>query len=81
MKYQNILDGKTQCSVCPRQCILKNGQRGFCHVRQNIDGNIVLTSYGFNTGLAVDPIEKKPLYHFLPSSASKPRPVAMPLTA
>lgn len=68
MKYQNILDGKTQCSVCPRQCILKNGQRGFCHVRQNIDGNIVLTSYGFNTGLAVDPIEKKPLYHFLPSS-------------
>ena len=44
MKYQNILNDKTQCTVCPRQCVLKNGQCGFCHVRQNIDGNIVFYS-------------------------------------
>ena len=68
MKYQNILKDKVQCTVCPRECILSDGQRGFCHVRQNQGGDIVLTSYGYNTGLAVDPIEKKPLYHFYPTS-------------
>lgn len=68
MNYQNNLTNKIQCTVCPRQCVLKNGQRGFCHVRQNIDGKIILTSYGYNTGLAIDPIEKKPLYHFYPTS-------------
>lgn len=48
--------------------MLKEGQRGFCQIRQNLGGNVVLTSYGYNTGLAVDPIEKKPLYHFYPGS-------------
>lgn len=68
MKYQNKLGEKTQCTVCPRNCILKENQRGFCHVRQNVGGDIILTSHGYNTGLAIDPIEKKPLYHFYPSS-------------
>lgn len=69
MKYQHTLDGnKVQCTICPRNCKLSNGQKGFCSVRQNIDGEITLTTYGFNTGLAIDPIEKKPLYHFLPGS-------------
>ena len=69
MKYQNLLtNGKIQCTLCPRQCILKNGQRGFCHVRRNINGNISLETYGYNTGLAIDPIEKKPLYQFYPTS-------------
>lgn len=69
MQYQNTLnDNKVQCTICPRKCILAEGQKGFCQVRQNIQGNVVLTSYGYNTGLAVDPIEKKPLYHFYPSS-------------
>ena len=68
MKYQNTLKDRVQCLLCPRQCVLKNNQRGFCHIRQNIDGNVVLTSYGYNTGLAIDPIEKKPLYHFYPAS-------------
>lgn len=68
MKYQNILNDKVQCTICPRYCVLKENQRGFCNIRQNINGNIVLTSYGFNTGLAIDPIEKKPLFHFYPSS-------------
>ena len=69
MKYQSPLkDNTLKCEVCPRVCILKEGQRGFCHIRQNLNGEIILTSYGYTTGLAIDPIEKKPLYHFLPSS-------------
>lgn len=70
MKYQNILkNDKVQCTICPRNCILSNGQEGFCHVRKNIYGEIILDTYGYNTGLAIDPIEKKPLYHFYPESS------------
>lgn len=69
MKYQNTLsDNITQCTICPRNCKLKEGQSGFCHIRKNINGEIILTSYGYNTGLNIDPIEKKPLYHFYPGS-------------
>ena len=69
MNYQNNLtNGNIQCAICPRKCSLKNGQKGFCHVRSNKDGNIVLDTYGYNTGLAIDPIEKKPLYQFYPTS-------------
>lgn len=69
MKYQNILqNNNVQCTICPRKCILKEGAEGFCHVRKNIGGNIVLESYGYNTGLAIDPIEKKPLYQFYPTT-------------
>lgn len=69
MKYQNILSNdKVQCTICPRNCILKEGQEGFCHVRKNYGSNIVLMSYGYNTGLAIDPIEKKPLYQFYPTT-------------
>ncbi len=56
------------CDLCPRQCTIPPGKTGFCYVRQNQDGKLVLTAYGRNCGLAVDPIEKKPLYHFLPGS-------------
>ena len=70
MKYQNILtNGKVQCTICPRNCIFSEGQSGFCKVRKNVNNNIVLVSYGYNTGLAIDPIEKKPLYQFYPGSA------------
>lgn len=70
MKYQNVLnDDRVQCTVCPRNCILKNGQEGFCHVRKNENGEIILTTYGYNTGLSIDPIEKKPLYQFYPKSS------------
>ncbi len=65
---QRTDDGRLQCTVCPRQCRLKPGQRGCCFVRQCIDDRIVLTAYGHPSGAAVDPIEKKPLYHFLPGS-------------
>lgn len=69
MSYQNTLkDNKVQCMICPRNCKLASGQRGFCNIRQNIQGKINLTSYGCTTGLAIDPIEKKPLYHFFQGS-------------
>lgn len=69
MKYQNRLsDNKVQCTICPRNCKLDEGQSGFCQIRKNVKGEVVLTSYGYNTGLSVDPIEKKPLYHFYPGS-------------
>ena len=61
-------DGRVQCDVCPRACRLREGQRGFCFVRMRQDDAIVLTTYGRSSGYCVDPIEKKPLHHFLPGS-------------
>ncbi|MCS7238021.1 MAG: AmmeMemoRadiSam system radical SAM enzyme [Thermoguttaceae bacterium] len=57
------------CDLCPRHCSLKEGARGFCFVRQNRGGQIVLTTYGRSTGFCIDPIEKKPLNQFYPGSA------------
>jgi pyruvate formate lyase activating enzyme len=62
-------DGRIQCDLCPRACKVGEGQRAFCFVRQNVDGEMVLTTYGRSTGFCVDPIEKKPLNHFLPGTA------------
>lgn len=61
-------DGRIQCDVCPRNCRLTNDQRGFCFVRANVDGKIALTTYGRSSGFCIDPIEKKPLNHFLPGT-------------
>lgn len=57
------------CDLCPRQCVMKEGDRGFCFVRQNIGGQMMLTTYGRSTGFCIDPIEKKPLNHFLPGTS------------
>jgi pyruvate formate lyase activating enzyme len=62
-------DGRVQCDVCPRACRLHEGQRGFCFVRKRQQDAIVLTTYGRSSGYCVDPVEKKPLNHFLPGSA------------
>ena len=62
-------DGRILCEVCPRYCSLKDGQRGFCFVRQNIGGEMVLTTYGRSSGFCIDPIEKKPLNHFYPGTS------------
>ena len=62
-------DGRVQCTVCPHECRLKEGQRGICFVRACQGGELVLTTYGRSSGFCVDPIEKKPLNHFLPGSA------------
>lgn len=62
-------DGRVQCDLCPRLCKLKEGQRGFCFVRMCEGGEIVMTTYGRSSGYCVDPIEKKPLNHFLPGTS------------
>ncbi len=62
-------DGRIECDVCPRACRLREGQRGLCFVRARQGDAVVLTSYGRSSGFCVDPIEKKPLDHFLPGSA------------
>ena len=61
-------DGRLLCTLCPRFCRLSEGQAGFCYIRQNRDGAMVSLGYGRPTGFAVDPIEKKPLHHFLPGT-------------
>ncbi len=57
------------CDLCPRHCALKEGDRGFCFVRQNLGQQMVLTTYGRSTGFCIDPIEKKPLNHFFPGTS------------
>ena len=67
--WRSLDDGRIECTVCPRACRLREGQRGFCFVRAHVGDAIVLESYGRSSGFCVDPIEKKPLYHFLPGSS------------
>ncbi len=66
--WHRLDDGRVQCDVCPRACKLKEGARGLCFVRARQDDAIVLTTYGRSSGFCIDPIEKKPLNHFLPGS-------------
>ncbi|MDH5718463.1 MAG: AmmeMemoRadiSam system radical SAM enzyme [Spirochaetia bacterium] len=61
-------EGKVICDLCPRGCKLKEGQRGLCFVRARENNEIVSTTYGRSSGFCVDPIEKKPLYHFYPQT-------------
>ena len=66
--WHTLEDGRVMCDVCPRACKLHEGQRGLCFVRACQSGKIVLTTYGRSSGFCVDPIEKKPLNHFLPGT-------------
>ena len=66
--FRPLEDGRVRCEICPRYCDLKEGQRAFCFVRQARGDEVVLTSYGRSTGFCIDPIEKKPLNHFLPGT-------------
>jgi pyruvate formate lyase activating enzyme len=66
--WHRLEDGRIQCDVCPRYCRLNEGQRGLCFVRGRQDDRIVLTTYGRSSGFCIDPIEKKPLNHYLPGS-------------
>ncbi len=69
-RYWHALDdGRIQCDVCPRDCKLREGQKGFCFVREREGDQIVLSTYGRSSGFAIDPIEKKPLNHFYPGSS------------
>ena len=67
--WHRLPDGRIQCDLCPRDCKLHEGQRGFCFVRGRENDEMVLTTYGRSSGFCVDPIEKKPLNHFFPGSS------------
>ncbi|MDO8605971.1 MAG: AmmeMemoRadiSam system radical SAM enzyme [Phaeospirillum sp.] len=66
--WHRLDDGRVQCDLCPRLCRLHDGQRGLCFVRACADGGMVLTTYGRSSGFCIDPVEKKPLNHFLPGT-------------
>ncbi|HEY6611336.1 MAG TPA: AmmeMemoRadiSam system radical SAM enzyme [Pseudomonas sp.] len=67
--WHSLPDGRIQCDLCPRDCKLRDGQRGACFVRMREGEQVVLTTYGRSSGFCIDPIENKPLNHFLPGSA------------
>lgn len=66
--WHGLDDGRVQCDVCPRACVMREGQRGLCFVRGCEHGAVVLLTYGRSSGFCVDPVEKKPLNHFLPGT-------------
>ena len=66
--WQAAAHDRIECVLCPRRCNLKEGDKGFCFVRENRDGVIALSTYGKSTGFCIDPIEKKPLNHFYPGT-------------
>jgi pyruvate formate lyase activating enzyme len=67
--WRTLDDGRIECDLCPRECRLHEGQRGACFVRQRVNDQLILTTYGRSSGFCVDPIEKKPLAHFYPGSS------------
>jgi len=70
MFYEKLEDKTVKCFLCAHHCIIKNGKRGICYVRKNVDGTLYSLVYGKVVSMNIDPIEKKPLFHFLPASTS-----------
>lgn len=66
--YKKLLENKVQCIACNHRCVISDGKRGICGVRENVDGKLQLLVYGLIISENVDPIEKKPLYRFLPKT-------------
>ncbi|MCK4585671.1 AmmeMemoRadiSam system radical SAM enzyme, partial [candidate division WOR-3 bacterium] len=66
MYYEKLQDGKVRCNLCFHKCLLTPGKTGLCLGRKNIEGKLYAINYGRTTSLGMDPIEKKPLYHFFP---------------
>jgi pyruvate formate lyase activating enzyme len=66
--YRKLVNNSVNCQLCPRRCIIPQGKRGFCGVRENKEGALYALSYGKLVAIHIDPIEKKPLFHFLPGS-------------
>ena len=66
--YEKLDNDYVRCNVCARRCVIPPGKRGMCQVRQNFNGTLYVFSYGNLSSVAVDPIEKKPFFHFWPGS-------------
>jgi pyruvate formate lyase activating enzyme len=67
--YDKLEDKKVKCKTCSWRCAIKDGKRGFCGVRENRGGTLYVLNYGLVSSANVDPIEKKPLFHFYPGSS------------
>jgi pyruvate formate lyase activating enzyme len=70
MLYEKAAQGKVKCLLCAHRCVIRPGRRGICAVRENMDGTLMSLVYGRLVSMNIDPIEKKPLFHFLPGSRS-----------
>nr|WP_319216365.1 AmmeMemoRadiSam system radical SAM enzyme [uncultured Trichococcus sp.] len=70
MLYEKLGDGRVRCGVCPHHCVIAEGKRGICAVRENREGTLYALNYGKAVAVAIDPIEKKPLNHFLPGTTA-----------
>ena len=70
MYYTEAKDSKVKCSLCPNLCVISLNNVGKCNVRMNINGKLYAMNYGLTTSGSRDPIEKKPLYHFLPGTCA-----------
>lgn len=68
--YQKLSGGEVNCLLCPRSCVLRDGQTGVCRTRKNEKGTLVSLVYGKLVSMNADPVEKKPLFHFLPQTAT-----------
>jgi len=66
--WESFKDDMIKCTLCPKFCLIKNGSHGFCGVRKNIDKKLYTIVYNYPIATHVDPIEKKPLFHFLPGT-------------
>lgn len=69
-QYQKKENNAVQCSLCSHRCVIADGKHGICGVRNNYGGKLYATTYGLVSAEAVDPIEKKPLFHYLPGTLS-----------
>lgn len=68
-KRDSLIGMKTQCTICPKRCLIELGESGDCGIRYNINGVIKSITYGRPCAVNIDPIEKKPLFHFFPGSS------------
>jgi len=66
--YQSLSEGVIQCTLCPHNCLLREGKTGICRVRTNKEGKLITDIYGYVSAIHSDPIEKKPLFHYYPGS-------------
>jgi pyruvate formate lyase activating enzyme len=68
MFYEKMARDKVQCNLCAHRCVISKSRKGICGVRQNLDGTLYVLNYGKLVAQHVDPIEKKPFYHFCPGT-------------
>jgi pyruvate formate lyase activating enzyme len=68
--FEPAKDGSVRCTLCPHRCLIAEGKKGICGARKNEDRKLFTLNYGRPASIAIDPIEKKPLFHFLPGSSA-----------